>query len=192
MINHSVFGKALGDVRKHRDIKLATKERRRNYSVSEPNYHTTNFFTKHLLAIEIKKTEILMDKPVYLGLSMLELSKIWMYEFWHDYVKHKYGKKAKLYYMDADSFTVYIKTDDSYKDIAEDVKTRFDTSNYEIEIPLPKEKYKKLIGLMKDGLGGRIMTKSVGLSAKTYSYFIDDSSEVKKVQDTKRCVIKKL
>ena len=80
-----------------------------------------------MLAIEMKKTEILMNKPVYLGLSILALSKILMYEFWYDYVKLKYGEKAKLCYMDTDSFIVYIKTDDIYKGIAEDVETRFDT-----------------------------------------------------------------
>ena len=85
-----------------------------------------------------KKAEILMNKPVYLGLSILELSKILMNEFWNDYVKPKFGKKAKLYYMDTDSFIVYIKTDDIYRDIAEDVEARSDTSNYELERPLPK------------------------------------------------------
>ena len=80
-----------------------------------------------------KKTEILMNKPVYLGLLILELSKTLMYEFWYDYVKLKYNKKAQLCYMDTDSLIVYIKTHDFYKDIAEDVETRFDTSNYELE-----------------------------------------------------------
>ena len=75
----------------------------------------------------MKKTQILLNKLVYLGLSILELSKILMYEFWYDYVKPKYGEKAKLCYMDTNSFIVYIKTDDIYKDIAEDVETRFDT-----------------------------------------------------------------
>ena len=86
-----------------------------------------------------------MNKPVYLGLSILELSKILMYEFWYDYVKPKYGEKAKLCYMDTDSFIVYIKIEDIYKDIAEDVKTRFDTSNYELNRPFPKGKNKKSI-----------------------------------------------
>ena len=99
-MNNEVFGKTMENVRKHRDIKLVTTERRRNYLVSEPNYHTTKFFTENLLAIEIKKTEILINKPVYLGLSILELSKILMYEFWYDYVKPKYGEKTKLCNMD--------------------------------------------------------------------------------------------
>ena len=83
-----------------------------------------------------------MNKPVCLGLSVLELKKILMYEFWHDYVKPKYGEKAKLCFMDTDSFIVYIKTDNTYKDIAEDVKTRFDISNYELDKPLTKRKNK--------------------------------------------------
>ena len=90
----------------------------------------------------MKKTEILMNKPVYLGLSILELSKILMYEFWYDYVKPKYHEKAKLCYMDADNFIVYIKIDYIYKDIVEDVENRFDTSNYELDRPLPKVKNK--------------------------------------------------
>ena len=126
-----------------------------------------------------------MNKPLYLGLSILELSKILMYEFWYDYVKPEYGKKINLYYMDIDSFFAYIKTDDIFKDIAEDVETRFDTSNYELERPFPKVKNKKVIGLMKDELGGKIMTKFVGLRTKPYSYLIADGSEDKKAKDTK-------
>ena len=94
LMNNAAFGKTMENVRKHRDIKLVTTERRRNYLVSEPNYHTTKFSTEYLLAIEMKKTQILMNKAVYLGLSiLLELSKILMYELWYDYVKPKYGKK---------------------------------------------------------------------------------------------------
>ena len=127
-----------------------------------------------------------MNKSVYLGLSILELSKILMYELWYDYGKPKDSEKAKLCYMDTDSFTVYIKTDDIYKDIVEDVETRFDTSNYELDRPLPKGKNKKVIGLMKDELGGKIITKFVGLRAKTYNYLIDDGNEDKKAKGTKK------
>ena len=125
LMNNAVFGKTMENVRKHRDIKkLVTAERRRNYLVSEPNYHTTKFFTENSLAIEMKKkTEILMNKPVCLGLSILELSKKLMYEFWYDYAKPKYGEKVKLCYIDTNNFIVYIKTDDIYKDIAEDLET---------------------------------------------------------------------
>ena len=99
-MNNEVFGKTMENVRKHRDIKLVTTKRRRNCLVSEPNYHTTKFFPENLLVRKMKKTKILMNKPVCLRFSILELSKILMYEFWYDYVKPKYGEKAKLCYMD--------------------------------------------------------------------------------------------
>ena len=135
-------------MRKHRDIKLVLTERRKNYLMSESNYHSTKFFTENLLSGKIKMTQILMKKPVYLDLSVLALSKIVTYEIWYDYVKPKYGQKARLCDMDTDSFIVYTKTDDIYKDIAEDVGIRFDTSNYELD-----KKFKKVIGLMKNKLG---------------------------------------
>ena len=113
-----------------KNVKLVKTERRRDYLVSEPIYHTTKFSTEHLLPIEMKKTQILMNKPLCLGLSILELSKILMYEFWYNYVKLQFDGKSKLCYMDTDSFILHIKTDDIYKDIGEDIKTRFDTSNY--------------------------------------------------------------
>ena len=122
LMNNAVFRKTMENVRKHRDIKLVTTERRRNYLVSEPNYHTTKFFTENLLAIEMRKTQILMNKPVYLGLSILDLSKTVIYEFWYDYVKPKYGENAKLCYTDTCSFIVHVKTDDIYKDFPEDVR----------------------------------------------------------------------
>ena len=131
-MNNVVFGKTMENVRKHIDIKLVTIDKKRNQLVSEPNYHTTKWFSEKLLAIEMKKTKVKMNKPVYLGLSILEISKILMYEFWFDYIKPKYGDKIKLFYMDTDNFIMHIKTEDFYKDIVNDVEKRFDTSNYEI------------------------------------------------------------
>ena len=93
-----------------------------------------------------------------------------MYKFWYDYVKPKYDEKTKLCYMDTDNFFEHIKTGDIYKDIAEDVETKFDTSNYELDKPFPKGKNKRVIELMKDELGGKILTKFVGLGANTYKY----------------------
>ena len=140
----------------------------------------------------MRKTQILMNKPVYLDSSILDLSKTVMYEFWYDYVKPKYGKNAKLCYMVADSFIVHVKTDVIYKDFAEDVETRFDTSNFEIDRPLPKRKKKKVIGLIKDELGGQIVKEFVGLKAKTYNYLKDNNDEDKKAEYTKKCVIKEV
>ena len=125
-------------VRKHGGIKPFTTGRRKKYLVSEPNFYTIKFFTECLLAIQMKKTEILMNKSLSLGFSILVLSKMLMYEFLYGYVKPKYGEKARLCYMDTDSFIVYIKTDDIYKDIAEDAETRLNVSNYELDRSLPK------------------------------------------------------
>ena len=111
----------------------------------------------------MKKTKVKMNKPIYLGLSILEISKISMYEFWYDYKKPKYNDNVRLCYMDTDSFVMHIKTNDFYKDIASDVENRFDTSNYEVNKPLPTGKNKKIIGLMKDELGGKIIKEFVTL-----------------------------
>ena len=179
------------NIRKHRDIKLVTTDKRRNQLVSEPNYHTTKWFSENLLAIEMKKTRVRMNKPVHLGLSILEISKTLIYEFWFDYMKPNYGDNVKLCCMDTDNFIMHIKTEDFYKDIVNDVEKRSDTSNYEINRPLPTGKNKKVIGLMKDELGGKIMTEFVALRPKTYSYLTDDRKEDKKAKGTKKCVIKR-
>ena len=128
VINNGVFENTMENVRKYKDSKLVTTERRRNYSVSEPNYQTTKFFRETLLA-----TQVLINKPEYLGLSVLDLSKTLMYEFRDDYLKPKYGENVKICNMDTDSLIVPVKADDIYKDIAKDVETRFDTSNFGID-----------------------------------------------------------
>ena len=133
----------------------------------------------------MRKTQILMNKPVYLGLSILDLNKIVMYEFWYDYVKPKYGENAKLCYMDTDSFIVHVKTDDIYKDIAGNVELRFDTSNFQIDSPLLKGKNKKVNGLMKDELGGQIMKEFVELTVNICSYLKVNNDEDKKAKGSK-------
>ena len=114
LMNNSVFGKTMENVRNHRDIKLVTSDKRRKRLVSEPNYHSHKKFSEHLMAIEMKKTRVKMTKPIYLGMSILDISKILMYEFWYDYIKPKYGDRAKLCYTDTDSFVIDIKTKDFF------------------------------------------------------------------------------
>ena len=192
LMNNSVFGKTMENIRKHRDIKVVTTDRKRSKLVSEPNYHIINLISEDLLIIEKKKTKVKMNKPIYLGLSILEISKILMYEFWYNYMKPKYNDNVRLCYMHTDSFVMHIKINDFYKDIASDVENRFDTSNYEVNRPLPTGKNKKVIGLMKDELGGKIITEFVTLRPKTYSFLTDDGKEVKKAKGTKKCIIKKM
>ena len=134
LMNNSVFGKTMENIRKHRDIKLVTTDKKRSKLVSEPNYHTINLISEELSIIEMKKTKVKMNKPIYLGLSILEISKILMYEFWYDYMKPKYNGNVRFCYVDTNSFVMHIKTNDFYKDIASDVENRFDTSNDEVLI----------------------------------------------------------
>ena len=134
LINNAVFGKTMENVTKHRDIKLVTTDKRKNQLASESNSHTTKYFLENLMAIRKKKTKVKMNNLIYLDMSMLDISKTLMYEYWHDYIKPKYQRtcrqeKAKLCYMDTDSFIINIKTGDFYEDIADDVEKWFDLSN---------------------------------------------------------------
>ena len=202
LMNNSVFGKTIENVRNHRNIKLVTSDKRRKRLVSEPSYHLHKKFSEHLMTIEMKKTKAKMTKPIYLDMSILDISKTLMYKFWYDYIKPKYGDRAKLCYTDTDSFAIYIKTEDFFEDISNDVERWFDTSNYDKndKRPLPIGKNKKVPGLFKDELGGKIMTEVVALRPKTYAYFIDvydddddyEKSKIinKKARGTKKCVIK--
>ena len=197
LMNNAVFGKTMKNFRKYRDIKLVTTVttgKKRNKLVSEPNYHSINYILEDLSIIEMNKTRVKMNKPIYLGLSILDISKILMYEFWYDYMKPKYNDNVKLRYMDTDSFIMNIKANDFYKDIADFTNfTNFtDITNYEVNRPLPTGKNKKVTGLMKDELGGKIITEFVTLRPKTYSYLTDDGKEDKKAKGTKKCVIKRM
>ena len=140
------------------------------------------------MAIETKKTKVKTNKLIYLGISILDISKTLMYEFQYDYIKRKYQDKAKLCYMDTDSFAIYIKTEYFYRDIANDIKKWFNTSNYNKDDnrPLPIGLNKKIIGLFKDKLGGEIMKKFVGVRAIAWAYLMDDDTGHKKAIGTKK------
>ena len=193
LMNNSVFGKTMENVPNHRDIKLVTKNRKRNKLVSEPNYHTSKHFSEDLMAIEMRKTKVVMSKPVYLGQAILDISKTLMYEFWYDYLKPKYGDKVKLCYMDTDNFIVHIEAEEFYEDIASNVDKWFDTSAYNEDNnrPLPIGKNKKVIGKFKDEMNGKIMIENYNARAKTYAFKLDDDKETKRAKGTKKCVIKK-
>ena len=169
-----------------------TTEEKRSKLVSETNYQATKHFSEDLLAIEMKKTKVIMNKPVYIGMSVWDISKTLMYKFWYDYIKPKYEDKAKLCYMDTDSFVIHIITEDLYKDIANDVERWFDISNYDYndKRPFPMRKNKKVIGLFKDELGGKIMKEFCALRPKVCVYLMNDNIEKKKAKGTKKCVIK--
>ena len=157
LMNNFVFEKTMENVRNHRDIKLVTSVKRRKRLVLESNYLSHKKISDHLMAIEMKKTRVKMTKPLYLGMSILDISETLMYEFWYDYIIPKYGDKAKLCYTDTDSFIIYIRTEDFLEDISNDVERLFDTSNYykNDKRPVLIGKNKKVPGLFKDELGGK-------------------------------------
>ena len=195
LMNNSVFGKTMENVRNHRDIKLVTTNEKRRKYVSEPNFMTLKCFSKDLVAIKMKKTKVLMNKPIYLGQGILDISKTLMYEFYYDYFKPKYGDRVKLLYMDTGSFILHIETEDFYQDITIDVNEWFDTSGYteKLNIPLVKGINKKVIGTFKDELNGMTITEFCAPTAKTYSVSHYDENgeirEMKKAKGTKKCVI---
>ena len=188
LMNNSVFGKTMENVRNHRDIKIVTTYRQRMKFASEPDYHTTKYISEDLLIMEMKKVEVKMNKPIYLGQAILDISKTLMYEFWYDYLKPKYGDNGRLCYTDTDSFYK-----DFYKDIADDVDKWFDTSKYKKDDnkPLPIGINENVLGKFKDGPKGKIMTEFIALRVKAYAYLLDDDSELKKAKGTKKCIIKR-
>ena len=127
LMNNAVFGKTMENIRKNRNKKLVTTDKKRNKLVSEPSYRMINYISEDLSIIEMNKTKVKMNKPIHLGLSILDISKTLMHEFWYVYMKPKYNDNVKLCYMDTDSFVMNIRTNDFYKDIANDVEKRFDT-----------------------------------------------------------------
>ena len=188
LMNNSVFGKTMENVREYRNVKLVTTDKRRNQLVSEPNYHTTKWFSENLVSIEMKKIKVKMNKPVYLGLSILEISKTVIYEFWYNYKNQNIGITHNYAIWIQTVLSLILKQKISMKILL--IMLIFHTSNYEVNIPLPKENTKKVIALMKDELGGKIMTELAAIRTKTYSYLMDDGNSDKKAKGAKKYVIK--
>ena len=191
LMNNSVFGKTMENIRKHRNIGLVTTEEKYLHTVMKPNFKSGVLFGENLMGCEMGKIKVVMNKPVYLSQAILDFSKIVMYEFHYDYMVPKCGDRLKLCYKDTDSLVYDIKSEDFYEDIADDVLARFDTSGYCPNRPLLVRLNKKVIGLMKDELGGKIMTEFVALRSKLYSYKKLDGSEDKKCKGIKKCIVKK-
>ena len=182
------------NVRKHKDIKLVTTNDRRKRLVSQPNYHTSKHFSEDLMAIEMRKTSVLMNKPIYIGQTVLDFSKILMYDFWYGYLKPMYKNNIKLCYMDTDSFIFHVKTDDFYKDISDTLDKWFDTSKNDkkLDRPIEYDVNTGVLGMFKDELKGYIMIEFVSLASKVYSHKQDNDKETKVVKGVKKCVKKKI
>ena len=196
LMNNAVFGKTMENIRKHRNIKLVNNEEDYLRCIMKPNFKSGTLFGANLMGCEMGKTVLKMNKPVYIRQVILDLSKTIMYEFHYNYMLPKYGDRISLCYMDTDSFIYDIETEDFYRDISNDVENRFNTSGYKdndsraLSTPLPLGKNKKVIGLMKDELGGNIMREFIALRPKMCAYKIE-SDEFKKCKGIKKCVVEK-
>ena len=155
------------NIRNRVDMRLKTDGKSAEKLAAKPNYERTTIFNEDLIVVHMKKTELVFNKPVYLGISILDLSKTLIYDFHYNYIKKKYGPKAKLLMTDTDSLMYENKNDDFFEDIREDIKDKFDTSNFE-NYSLPRLN-KKVPGMFKDEVGRKITSEYVGLRAKLYA-----------------------
>ena len=159
LMNNSVFGKTMENIRNREDVKLVNNRKQAEKLSAKPNFNHCNIFSENLISIHMKKTKLTFNKPVYLGMCILDLSKILMFDFHYNYIKQKYGDKAKLLFTDTDSLMYEIQTEDFYKDISKGVKDRFDTSDYppNHSSGIPSGFNKKVIGMFKDEAMGIII-----------------------------------
>ena len=193
LMNNSVFGKTMENIRNRVNVKLVNNEEKARKLIAKPNYRSCKIFSENLISVHMKKTSLVMNKPVYLGACILDLSKTIMYDFHYNYIKPMYKDKAKLLFTDTDSLMYEIETEDFYKDISGDVKDRFDTSDYPENHPsgIPTGINKKVLGMFKDEAMGKIIKEFVGLRAKLYSYKMDEGEESKKCKGVKKQVVEK-
>ena len=192
LMNNSVFGKTMENIRNRVDVKLVNTKEKLRKLVAKPNFKSRKILNENLVSVHMKKTSLTMNKPVYLGMCILDLSKTIMYDFHYNYIKSKNGNKAKLLFSDTDSLMYEIETEDFYKDISGDVKNKFDTSDYPENHPsgIPTGINKKVLGMMKDEAAGKIIKEFVGLRAKLYSYkMYEGEEEIKKCKGIKKQVV---
>ncbi len=192
LMNNAVFGKTMENVRRRVNVKLVTSESQLNKLVKKPYYKGVNIFSENLVAVHMERTVIRLTKPIYLGMSILDLSKMLMYDFHYGYIKPKYSDDASLLFTDTDSLCYGIKADDFYQDISGDVDAWFDTSNYNKDHPskIPTGRNKKVVGMMKDECGGKQIVEFVGLQSKLYAYKMDEGEEEKKCKGVKKNVVR--
>ena len=191
LMNNSVFGKTVENVRNRVDVRLVTTEDSLKKLANKPNFDRVNIFSENLVAVHMQRTTVNLSKPIYLGMSILDLSKTLMYGFHYNHIKKKYGNHAQLLFTDTDSLCYDIQTEDFYNDIRDDVPSMYDTSAYSDNHPagLPRVN-KKNIGLMKDEAGGRQISEFAGLRSKLYAFKIHEGSEKKKCKGVKKRVVK--
>ena len=189
LMNNSVFGKTMENIRKRVDVRLVTDEKKLLKLTSKPTYVSSKIFNENLVAVHKIKETLTLNRPAYVGMCILDLSKTLMYDFHYKYIKEKYGEKAKLLFTDTDSLTYEIEAKDVYKDFFKD-KDKFDNSDYPEYSPFFYKENKKVIGKFKDEAAGIPIIEFVGLRSKMYSYIKDNQKGGKTAKGIKKNVIK--
>ena len=190
LMNNSVFGKTMENIRKRVDVRLVTSKEKLSKLASKPTYVSSKIFNENLVAVHKIKETLTLNRPAYIGMCILDLSKTLMYDFHYNYIKQKYGNKAKLLFTDTDSLTYEIETKDAYADFWSD-KDRFDNSDYNKESPFYNTANKKVIGKFKDEAAGVPVVEFVGLRSKMYSYMKDNDEGGKTAKGIKKNIITK-
>ena len=190
LMNNSVYGKCMENVRKRVDVKLVTDEKRLLKMASKPTYVSSKIFSENLVAVHKIKETLTLNRPAYVGMCILDLSKTLMYDFHYNYIKKKYGSNAKLLFTDTDSLTYEIEADDAYQDFFND-KDKFDNSDYPESSPFHDKMNKKVISQFKDEASGTPIIEFIGLRSKMYSYMKDDQKGGKTAKGIKKNTIKK-
>ena len=188
LMNNSVFGKTMENIRKRVDVRLVTSKEKLLKLASKPTYVSSKIFNENLVAVHKIKETLTMNRPAHIGMCILDLSKTLMYDFHYNYIKHKYGNKAKLLFTDTDSLTYEIETKDAYADFWKN-KDKFDNSDYNKESPFYNAVNKKVIGKFKDESAGIPITEFVGLRSKMYSYVKDNEQTARTAKGIKKQVI---
>ena len=190
LMNNSVFGKTMENIRKRVDVRLVTDGNKLLKMVAKPTYVSSKIFNENLVAVHKIKETLTLNRPAYIGMCILDLSKTLMYDFHYNYIKQKYGSKAKLLFTDTDSLTYEIEAKDVYSDFWND-KDKFDNSDYSVSSPYFDNTNKKVIGKFKDEAAGILITEFVGLRSKMYSYIKDNRTGGKTAKGIKKNIIKK-
>ncbi|XP_025266900.1 uncharacterized protein LOC112638811 [Camponotus floridanus] len=189
-MNNAVFGKTMENVRNRVDVRFATRWDGRfgaETFISKPNFHSRSVFSENLMAVELRKLEAKIDKPTYVGMSILDISKIRLYAF-HEYMSPLYGNKCKILYTDTESLIYSIECEDAYERMKRDID-RFDTSDYAVNNPygVPRAN-KKVLGLIKDEDNGALMLE-FGLGAKMYALRVEGRGDTKKSKGVRSSVV---
>ena len=190
LMNNSVYGKTMENIRNRVDVKLVKSDEELRKLVNKPNFETFKIFDKNLIACHMKRTRLVFNKPIYVGMTVLDLSKVLMYDFHYNFIKEKYKEKAKLLFTDTDSLCYSIQTKDFYKDIKKH-KDLFDTSNYPKDHELYSDKNKKVLGKFKDETDGIPITEFVGLRSKLYAFKTVNDHTQKRAKGVSKSVVDK-